>query len=444
MANWVRDFLTNNPDKAGWAVHKRAQHSLHLRRPDGIIEAHFAGAPMHHNALGDWQSLDTALVYNPSGDDYGAPGLRPRLKLDRTNIVGAYSQRTMRVGLFDTSAMSFASKVTLPTGHVEDDCVVSSGSWWEHRIRLTETGLRETLTIFSKQTIAGAKANDWLVLDTIITGRSFADGELTAGDDFEGYKFPLPKAHDSSFGLGSLAPCKRWAKTISGAQHVFTGIPLSWLATAVYPVIIDPDYSEFTADGFIYGQNASFATARSTVTYFDNTYSEVYVSTYLNAGQYVVQRGFWKFNTSTIGARNIVTQVNGKYTISSVGGTPYQKVYLHDYDWSANDPITAPNCPTSYAGALTSTQDALWKDTTGLSVGTQYASSNLNTSWVNKSGNTYYAMLCDSDLNSAAPLGINAANIASQNHTTAGYRPILTVLYRLPLPKYRSLLGVGK
>ena len=83
MSNWVKSFLQDNPDKATWPVFKRAKYSIHLRRPDGKIEANFTGAPMHfQDILGEWHPLDTKLI--AIGSELGAPGLPTRIALDGT------------------------------------------------------------------------------------------------------------------------------------------------------------------------------------------------------------------------------------------------------------------------------------------------------------------------------------------------------------------------
>jgi hypothetical protein len=48
---------------------------------------------------------------------------------------------------------------------------------------------------------------------------------------------------------------------------------------------------------------------------------------------------------------------------------------------------------------------------------------------VNKTGNTYYSLRSAEDYNNSAPTDDELISLASQDHATAGYRPILTVAY---------------
>jgi len=156
MANWVADFLLRNPDKAGWSVYKRAKHSLHLRRPDGVIEANFTGAPCHYLEGGLWKPLDTKLL--KIGTQYGAPGLRARLT--RSGIVSIenspYLHQSTRIGIFNTVTKSFSAVKTIPLGAVSDNQIIAESGIWKRVLTLTETGVREEIIIQSKPTSTGA------------------------------------------------------------------------------------------------------------------------------------------------------------------------------------------------------------------------------------------------------------------------------------------------
>ncbi|MEK6893667.1 MAG: hypothetical protein AABX07_05705, partial [Nanoarchaeota archaeon] len=208
-----------------------------------------------------------------------------------------------------------------------------------------------------------------------------------------------------------------------------------WLASSerVYPLVVDADFTGSTADGYVYGKNVTYATARSTATDIDVTDSGTFIGNDLIGANYYVLRTFLKFDTSSIGPSGTITQVNLKLTTTSSDLSDVDfDVRIHKYDWSGTDPITAANKETPYDGALASTYDANWRNTLGISTDTQYTSSNLDTTWVNKTGTTYYALLNSNDVSNSAPTGFQRIGVYSQEHSTAANRPILNVTYTMP------------
>ena len=425
MANWVADFLERNPEQAALPVALRAKHSIHFKRPGGNIEANFTGAPCHFlDTDGLWKPLDTKLI--AIGAEYGAPGLRARIaKNGLVRIEGCtYSHRSTRIGIFDPNTKSFTSIKTIPLGSVHEDKIIAESGVWRRELTLTETGLREEIIISALPTGTGASAGDWLVLETAVSGVSVADGwlnEFTADD----FRFPPPCARDAN---GSIAPCKRYARMVGNIQYIYTGVPVSWLANAVYPVTIDPDFAESTADGYVYGDNATYLTARSTSTDFI-----ILDGFTIIVGQetgYKCYLGFLKFVTGTIGISSTVTQVNQKLVCVTDTSTADFDVVIKKQDWSASEPITAGTREAVYDGCLAAANDDnIWRNTSGMSVDTQYASGNLNTAWVNKTGNTYYSLISSENIAASAPTGNEYIALADQGHATPAYRPILTVLY---------------
>lgn len=444
MANWVADYLERNPHIARLPVHKQARYSLQFRMPDGSIIAEFTGAPCHYldDAQG-WQPLDTTL--RAIGNEYGAPGLATRLTLDGgARIHGAsHAQRTGRYVIFDAATGKVKNvKQARQHGHVEDDSIISDAGAYRHVLRLTETGLRETLTL--TEPVSGTAASEWLMLETELDGHDLPDGWL---DDLPGraaYKFLPPTATD---GDGYMVAAKRYALRHGNRQMLYTGVPVPWLAGARYPVVIDPDYADSTNDGYVYGNNAAYATARSTA------YNGSTSGAYFRCGQgvaksiYNVYRSYLKFDTSGIGAGNTVTQVNLMLTVQSTIPTAFDVIIIKQ-NWSGQDPLAAGNFEAAYDNCLGGTaDDNIWRNTNGLALNTQYASGNLSTAWVAITGNTYYSLISSRDIAGTTPTGAEFIGIHSQEATTSGYRPVLTVTYTAgggsTFKQSRALLGVG-
>lgn len=212
-----------------------------------------------------------------------------------------------------------------------------------------------------------------------------------------------------------------------------------------YPVVIDPDYSGTTGDGQINGYDASYTVCRNTSSNFDITSNNFGVGQRIS-GNYVTYRGFLKIDTSGIPDADTITQVNLKAVMLTDNSTTDFDVVIKKYNWSATDPISGANRETPYDGCLAATaDDNIWKNTASLSINTQYTSGDLNTTWVSKTGYTYYGLISSRDVSNTAPTNNEYIFIASQDHATSGYRPVLTVAHAAISSRSGrlSLLGVG-
>lgn len=203
------------------------------------------------------------------------------------------------------------------------------------------------------------------------------------------------------------------------------------IAGRLSPFATTTDFPGDTGDGYVYGRNATYATARSTNYTYQTSDTIFYVGQNKDVSYYYCYRGAVKFDTHTIGAGQAVSQVNLKLTPTVDNSDTDFIVQIAKYDWSASDPIGNTNRSTVYNGILAAAQDATWRGTSGISVNTQYASNNLATAWVAMTGTTYYGLISDRDHDGSgtAPSGLERLSIASQNNGTVGYRPLLTVVY---------------
>jgi hypothetical protein len=195
---------------------------------------------------------------------------------------------------------------------------------------------------------------------------------------------------------------------------------------AVYPVKIDPDFTASTPGYQVYGQNADYATARSTSVGAINWEAR-------RIGQWgspiAIARLICKFDTSSIGSDSTVTQVNFKGLLTDTPSGNFD-IQIVKYDWSAfaADPTNSTKRETTYDGILSgNADDSIWINTSGKSSGTQYTSGNLSTSWINKTGTTYYGLRTSYD-----EAGTNTSHyttIGGPSNATSSYRPVLSVTY---------------
>jgi len=197
---------------------------------------------------------------------------------------------------------------------------------------------------------------------------------------------------------------------------------------AAYPITLDPDFSGSTADLYVYGSNADYSTARSTSYAYNETSIALMVGQKNNS--FAVYRSFLKFDTSSIPDDNTVSQVNLKLTVYQDYSYTDFDVQIVKQDWSAQDPLSDTNRETAYDNCLSGdADDNIWRTTSGISANSTYTSGNLDTSWINKNGSTYYSLRSSRDVSANEPTGIEYINLHSAESTTASYRPVLVVVY---------------
>ncbi len=428
MANWVKDFLKRNPELMSKPTILRGRN--HIAFEDkGETMWNFVGSPVHYLDGKIWKPIDTKLI--AMGNEYGSDGLRTRIKLDGSiriiddELLPIHSQKTTRVGNFNAETGKFTSISSFPKGLVSDDSIIREIGNFQHKLTLVDRGLREYLIINSATDVS-----DWLVLETELGSKQlFPDGWI---DDIRiaEYLFPRPHTYDSK---GKEILTKRYAKFVGNKQYIYTGILGSSLIDIIYPVIIDPDYLDSTNDGYIKGISASYSTARSTASEISMNDTHFGVGQMIPTTVYYIYRAYLKFDTSAIPDGDTVTQVNLKMVCIGDYSTTDFDVQIVKQDWSAQDPITDINRETAYDNCLAGTaDDNIWRNTSGIVVGTQYASGILNTAWINKTGSTYYSLRSSRDYGNNTPTGHEYMDIGSQDNITVAYRPILTVLSTTP------------
>lgn len=189
------------------------------------------------------------------------------------------------------------------------------------------------------------------------------------------------------------------------------------------------------ADGNIEGVDASgsYANARNTADNFSIVAATIPVTQSYFSGttRYILNRGYFKFNTSAIPDGDEITQVNINATPTNVFTGQLEDIFIVDTDWSGTDPITNGNKETPYDNCLSDTPRVVWQNTNDISASTEYASSNLATTWVSKTGFTYYGMIDDRQVNATPPTGANQEGVivASADHGTAAFRPNIDVIH---------------
>jgi len=202
-----------------------------------------------------------------------------------------------------------------------------------------------------------------------------------------------------------------------------------------YPVRIDPDFTGSTADGYVAGGSTIYATARSTATTYSTGGTTFTCGQVFFSPNYINYRGFLKFDTSGIGPGQNILQDNLNMTVQQDNSAADFDVQIVKQDWSAQDPIETATREAAYDNCLAGTEDdSIWRNTDGIAVNTNYTSGNLDVTWVEPEGNTYYSLRSSRDLNADEPTAKEYIVLYSQENATAAYRPYLTILYEAAAP----------
>jgi hypothetical protein len=196
------------------------------------------------------------------------------------------------------------------------------------------------------------------------------------------------------------------------------------------------DFTPSSNDGGIYGYSASYATARSvSQAYFDTAEYFAVGQSQTSGAIYYVYRSYFKFDTSSIPDTDTVTQVNLKMTaiLKDIYTGRNFDIQIIKCDWSAWDPIgDAADREAIYDCILSSSADSnIFANTADLVVNTPYTSGNLNTAWINKTGDTYYGLRSSADYNSdpPGPTRSEIVRLGSSENATPAYKATLIVTH---------------
>lgn len=411
MANWLAKHL-DEFDKAGWPVHRRDRNSLHLRRPDGAIEAEISTSPLHFRSEnGVWQPIDTALTRSTRGSqEYRVDGLPISVRPDGlVSISGTkHRQRTRRLVIFDVAKRQVVKTLAeFGDGVAVDDCLLRGPDSFRHALQVLPDGLREDVTI--GDAISGVRASEWLMLETEIMGASWPDGWLKTLPSVGDYRFPAPTLQDAS---GRTLKASMYTLS-SGVQLLYTGVPLAVLGGLRFPVVLDPT---FTATGTItwFGDSStSYADARTT--YTDSL-------SYLQAGQ--IYEGGHSGDQWTIYRARLTfdtTSLIDQYILAGVLRLSVSSTFWLTFDVE----VTTLDANSDYLSAATATKETTWKESGQLTPLGYSDSKGLDVSRITDA-TTFYGLLSSRDRAEIEP--------AEQEYMAFDFSApqMLVILYEVP------------
>lgn len=435
MTSWINSYLEKNPEMAPRRVLMQAETATHFLLAPGIARAVVTGAPQYFHAGGVWQPLDPTLQEDQFGK-LGAPGLPTRIQPDGLITIAGkqHWQHTLSVGTL--SGTTFSKIADLPAGRADGACLVREVGIFRHEIVLTERAVKEQLVISEKPSELGG---EYLVYETAVPARAFPAGAIVGELPIkEGLRFPAGRAFDAQ---GRIYPLERFVMEMEGDQRVYTGLPLSIMQQASFPLVMDPavTVSGHTGDSEIWGQASSYATARSTSTGVDNTFADVSVGQAYESAipRYYVYRNFHKFDLSSISPQaEVLSATLGFVCVMDASTLADFDIQVVKQNWNGQDPLVDANRETAYDNCLAGAQDVIWRNTSGLALNTQYMSPPLDGSYLSLGGLVYYSLRGSRDKNNTPPAsnGNEYIRIASANHGTPSYRPVLVIDYAGVLP----------
>jgi hypothetical protein len=193
------------------------------------------------------------------------------------------------------------------------------------------------------------------------------------------------------------------------------------------PLVIQPNAS---GDRQVVGNHAVWATARAAATGTLDAIATDYIGgqSFLS-GVYYIGRSLLLFDTSPIGA------AGGTVVSATLGLTPTVKSGNGEIVHAVSTSLTSMTTTSDYAIAnYGSTSAAAFA--ASMSINTTYTQAlDLAVVPINISGVTYIGLRGGNDLDNTTPTGLNRFRIASSDHATAAYRPVLTVTYTTGIGK---------
>lgn len=197
------------------------------------------------------------------------------------------------------------------------------------------------------------------------------------------------------------------------------------------------DFNLPTADwswGAIRGENADYATARST--YYTQHNKGGYVGQDYSSPNYKVYRALLWYDTSSLGVGAVISKANLVWTYGTYGnfsGTDFT-IYVVKFAWDTSQNFYND---TNYDGVLSADIDTTFLDTADIVNNSTHTSGDLDITRINKTGETMFGLISSRDINANTPTGTEYVR---------DIKPTLSVTLggSTTVHKFFPLLGVGK
>lgn len=437
-------------------------------QPTGQLRTIVRARPVHYESApgaGDWQPIDRALEETPTAYRTVANGWRCRLLKTytgaapvRVDVRGGFDLGWKLAGL---AHLSPARAVTVLAPSVSgvtatrDGQVVTypgvAGAGIDLRYDVGAHSLKQDL-VLSQGALDALRSE--------VTSRSLGPGHLVVAyaldlDNMAGWSLGLGAGSEAEgvvpitgAGAGPRPPAlgrpvatdaagretNCLYRRINHAQMgptLLIGVPLSWLAGATGPVVIDPTFYGDTADGIIAGTNATYSTARSTSSANNTTGTFHNTGQRLSGGIYTVWRAFLTFDTSSIDDGDTVSAAS--LYVKAQGDTSDTDFNLQVYRYAWADTLSSnqeANYDGAYGGSAT-LEGTLRSTASGWTAGTYYSMA-VDAAGINKTGNSRYTMASSRDIGNNTPGGNEYVNWYTADQSGTGDDPYLDITHAPP------------
>jgi hypothetical protein len=430
MGTWLENYLEQNPDTARRPLVKQTAHSSHFQIAPGLARAVITGNAQSYRDVVGWKGVDSTLRQDGSGN-FGAPGVAARVSVDGVVRIASYAYQQQTVSVGTLADGEYSKSLDLPRGYVARGQLVREQGNYRHEVVLTQPGIKEQLVVLQKPS---GLDGEFFVFETILPAGFIKEGWLV--DEFateNGMRISPGRAFDAA---GHIYPMECFAIDQGLHQHLYSGLPLSILEQAVYPLTLDPIVSigVDTNDADVWGQNATYATARSTSANVATSNTILFCGQHFDSAipRYTVQRNFLKFSLASIDAdAALFSATLGLVCVADDSTLTDFDVQIVKQSWAAQDPLSSGNREAAFDASLAGTLDTVWRNTNGITTGVMHHSPPLDLSYLIPGANAYYSLRSSRDKNGNAPPanGAEWLQLASGNHANPAYRPILTIDY---------------
>ncbi len=195
---------------------------------------------------------------------------------------------------------------------------------------------------------------------------------------------------------------------------------------------VDSTIYSSPSDGEVYGQNATYSTARSTAAGCDATGGTARIGQNLSGGTvYYVYRAYLDFDTASIpDDAEITSAVLGVCADTDLSGTDFN-VEVYRYAWSEGlCDTTEANYDGAY-GASATLEGTLRSTSDGWTAGTCYTMT-VATGGISLTGDSKYTLVSSPDVGNLAPAGNQYVFIRTADYAGTGSDPFLLLSYTTP------------